>query len=83
MIAGTGVPVLPATAWTSDPAAVPVNWGAAGWPSASTPTWPGKTIEVGTFRVLCSTTVTVSPAVTHSVGPGSWKAPLAPAKPQL
>ena len=30
-------------------------------------------MDVASGSVLCSTTVTGRPAVTHSVGPGSWK----------
>ena len=76
---GVAVPVLAAAGWISDPAAIPVNCGAAGWPSALMSCWPGKTIETGTFSLLCSTTVTWSPCLTHSGGPGSWKVPVGPA----
>lgn len=49
------------------------NCGCAGLPLAVTPLWPWNTIETGSVRVLCRTTVTTSPDVTHRVGPGSWK----------
>ena len=68
---------VPAAAVVVSEVSVPVSsvTGWAGCPSASTCAWPGKVIEVGSGRVLCRTTVTLTPESTQSVGPGSWNAP--------
>jgi hypothetical protein len=68
--------LAPATWVIEVSAPVSVSCGWAGWPSAFTPSCPGNMIDESSGSVLCRTTVTFCPDVTHSVGPGSWNLPV-------
>ena len=57
--------------------------GAAATPSAVTPAWPGKMIDVLAASVFLRITRTLSPCLTQRLGPGYWNAPLPSAKPHM
>ena len=67
-----------------------MNWGCEGAPFAVTFSWPGNTIDTAgallgdvVVKSLWRITVTVSPSVTHSTGPGCWKGLLPSEKPHM
>ena len=68
----------------------PLKTGWDGAPSARTFSWPGKMSDTAgaplgdvVVNALWRITVTVSPALTHSTGPGCWKGLLPSENPHM